>query len=424
MDLKPPRGTEDLLSPRAEAMQGLCNAATREARLYGYRYVEVPAFESTEVFARTSGESSDVVSKEMYTFEDRGGRLLTLRPEGTAGIVRAYLAKAQGLPTPFKAYTIAHMWRYGRPQAGRLREFRQFDIEIIGSADAAADVEVIAVGDGYLRGLGLARLSLELNSIGDEICRPAYREELVGYLEANRDRLRDAHKDHFRDNPLRVLDCKDESCRAVAEGAPKIVDRLCDACSAHFDLVRRRLAEQGIEFTLVPTLVRGLDYYTRTTFEWVSAVLSEGQASLGGGGRYDGLAEVLGGPPTPGVGWAIGLDRILIALAKEGGEVPGQPRLDCFVVSFGEAAAEAAGRLTRSLRGAGISADAPLEIRPLGAQLKMADRSGATFALIVGEREAASGTVTLKRLADGHQEEVPADGAVEWIRSHLLESSP
>jgi histidyl-tRNA synthetase len=424
MELKPPRGTEDLLPPRSEAMRALYDAAAREARLYGYTYVESPSFEATEVFARTSGESSDIVRKEMYTFEDRGGRLVTLRPEGTAGIVRAYLAKAQGLPTPFKAYTIGHMWRYGRPQSGRLREFRQFDIEIIGAAEPGADVEVIEVGDRYLRGLGLQGMTLELNSIGDEVCRPAYREELIAYLEANRERLRDEHRERFRENPMRVLDCKDEACRQVAGAAPKIADRLCDACQAHFDVVRKRLADLDIDFTPVSTLVRGLDYYTRTTFEWVSPFLSEGQASLGGGGRYDGLAEVLGGPATPGVGWAIGLDRILIALAKQGSEIPGQSRLDCFVVSFGEAAAEAAGRLTRSLRGAGISADAPLERRPLGAQLKMADRSGATFALIVGEREAAAGTVTLKRLADGQQEEVLADGVVEWIRSHLSGSSP
>jgi len=359
----------------------------------------------------------------MYTFEDRGGRLLTLRPEGTAGLVRAYLAKAHHLPVPFKVYTIGHMWRYGRPQAGRMREFRQFDIEIIGSAEPGADIEVIEVGDRYLHGLGLQGMTLELNSIGDEVCRPAYRQELLEYLEANRERMRDEHREHFRENPMRVLDCKDEACREVAVAAPKIADRLCGPCRTHFDMVLKGLADLDVDFMLVPTLVRGLDYYTRTTFEWVSPMLSEGQASVGGGGRYDGLAEVLGGPATPGVGWAIGLDRILIALAKEGSNVPGQPQLECFVVSFGEAAAEAAGRLTRSLHRAGISADAPLDRRPLGAQLKMADRSGAIFALIIGEREAASGTVTIKRLADGHQDEVPADGAVEWIHSHVTESS-
>jgi histidyl-tRNA synthetase len=424
MELKPPRGTEDLLPPRSEAMLALYDAAARAARLYGYTYVESPSFEATEVFARTSGESSDIVRKEMYTFEDRGGRLLTLRPEGTAGMVRAYLAKTHELPSPFKAYTIGHMWRYGRPQSGRLREFRQFDIEIIGSAEPGADIEVIEAGDRYLRGLGIQGLTLELNSIGDEVCRPAYRRELIEYLEANRERLRDEHRERFRENPMRVLDCKDEACREVAVAAPKIADRLCEACRAHFDMVRKGLADRDIDFTLVPTLVRGLDYYTRTTFEWVSPMLSEGQASVGGGGRYDGLAEVLGGPATPGVGWAIGLDRILIALAQEGGKLPGQSRLECFVVSFGEAAVEMGGRLARSLREAGISTDAPLERRPLGAQLKMADRSGATFALIVGEREAAAGTVTFKRLADGQQEEVPADGAIAWIRSHLPEPSP
>jgi histidyl-tRNA synthetase len=418
MDLKPPRGADDLLPPRSEAMRALYEAAARQARLHGYRYVETPAFEATEVFARTSGGSSDVVRKEMYTFEDRGGRTLTLRPEGTAGIVRAYLAHSHDLPSPFKAYTVEHMWRYGRPQSGRLREFRQFDIEVIGSAEPGADVEVIEVGDRYLRGLGISELSLELNSIGDEVCRPAYREELLAYLEANRANMRDEHRDRFRDNPLRVLDCKDEACRRVAVGAPKIVDRLCEPCTAHFEAVKTGLAADGVAFTLVPTLVRGLDYYTRTTFEWVSSALSEGQASIGGGGRYDGLAEVLGGPATPGVGWALGLERILLTLEKEGVDVPGQARLDCFVVSFGEAASEAGLRLLRSLRDAGISADAPLDRRPLGTQLKLADRSGARFAAIIGEREAAAGVVRIKRLSDGSQDEVATDDAAEWILAH------
>src|SRR5919109_1193726 len=268
MDLKPPRGTQDFLPPAGDQMRLLYERAASAARLFGYRYVETPAFEHTELFSRTSGQSSDIVSKEMYTFEDRGGRLLTLRPEGTAPVMRAFLNRMHDLPSPFKAFYLARMYRYGRPQAGRYREHRQFGIEVLGAAEPAADVEVITVGDRFLRDLGLSRFHLELNSLGDEKCRPAYREELLAYLRSNRDRLRDEHRDRFEENPLRVLDCKDEACRAVAENAPKMSDHLCAECREHFDAVQRGLKEEGVEAVLTPTLVRGLEYYTRTAFEF------------------------------------------------------------------------------------------------------------------------------------------------------------
>jgi histidyl-tRNA synthetase len=415
MELKPPRGTQDFLPPAGERMRALYDRAAALAGRFGYRYVETPVFEHTELFSRTSGQSSDIVMKEMYTFQDRGGRHLTLRPEGTAPVMRAYLNRVHDLPSPFKAYYLARMYRYGRPQAGRYREHRQFGIEIFGAADPSADVEVIVVGDRFLRDLGLRRFHLELNSIGDENCRPAYREELLAYLRANRDRLRDEHRDRFEENPLRVLDCKDEACRAVAHDAPKISERLCGPCREHFDAVQRGLKEEGIEATLVPTLVRGLDYYTRTAFEFVSEVLSQAQATLFGGGRYDGLAEALGGPRVPGVGYGLGLERVLLALEDEGLEPPEAQRLDAFVVAMGEEAMARAGEVIRALREAGLSAARSFEARPLKAQLRMADRAGATFALILGEREAAAGTVKLKRLSDGHEEEVGLDGAIEHI---------
>jgi histidyl-tRNA synthetase len=403
-------------------MAALASTAARTAGLFGYRPVETPAFESTELFARTSGQSSDVVQKEMYTFKDKGGRPLTLRPEGTAPVVRAYLANAHDLPLPWKVFYIEPMWRYGRPQAGRLREFRSFGIEILGSADPPADVEVIAVGERYLKQVGLSRLELQLNSIGDEVCRPAYREELIAYLEKNRDHLRDEHRDRFRENPLRVLDCKDEGCVAVAAGAPKISDRLCEPCAAHFSGVRSGLDEEGIRFVHVPTLVRGLDYYTRTTFEFVSQALHPAtQATVCGGGRYDGLAEVLGGPPTPGVGFGLGLDRVLLALEAEEKRPAEGIDLGCFVVSVGEEGREQVARVARALRDAGVPASVSLDRRPLKAQLRMADRSGARFAVIVGERETASGTVTVRRLSDGHQQELGLDEAVKWIMAQREE---
>jgi histidyl-tRNA synthetase len=398
-------------------MRALYDRAAALARLHGYRYVETPVFEATELFARTSGATSDVVSKEMYTFPDRQGRSLTLRPEGTAPVMRAYLADMQAQPTPFKAYYLARMYRYARAQKGRYREHRQFGVEVFGTDDPASDVEVIAVGDGFLRGLGLRRIELQVNSIGDETCRPAYRELLVTYLRAHRGRLTDDHRDRFEENPLRVLDCKDDACRTVAADAPRITDHLCDACREHFEGVQAGLKEEGLAPAITPTLVRGLDYYTRTAFEFVSPGLSPQQATLFGGGRYDGLAEVLGGPRVPGVGFGMGLERVLLALEQEGIDPPAEPGLAVFVVAVGDGGRARARELVRALRAAGVPADASFEDRPLKAQLKQADRTGAAFAAIVGERELESGSATLRRLADGSQEEVAFDALAERLRA-------
>jgi histidyl-tRNA synthetase len=415
VELQPPRGTDDLLPPVSDAMLGLYEAAHRIGRLYGFRYVETPTFEHTELFARTSGETSDVVTKEMYTFEDKGGRSLTLRPEQTASIVRAYLANAHDLPTPFKGYHVSAQFRHGRPQAGRLREFRAFGIETIGAAGPAADVEVIAVGDRYLRGRGLAQIELRVNSIGDAECRPAYREKLIAYLEPHEYELDEDCRTRLRTNPLRVFDCKVDGQTPLVLGAPLISEHLCQACSEHFAAVRNGLDAAEIAFVHDPRLVRGLDYYTRTAFEFVSGSLSQAQATVCGGGRYDGLAEVLGGPPTPGVGFAIGLDRVLLALREEGATLPGELGVACFVVSIGPDASQVGTRLVQDLRDAGIPAAAAFEDRPLKAQLKMADRSGAAYAVIVGEKEVAASTAILKRLSDGVQEEVPIGDVVNWL---------
>jgi histidyl-tRNA synthetase len=413
MELGPPRGTQDLLPPAGSRMRALYDRAAELARAYGYRYVETPTFESTELFARTSGETSDVVSKEMYSFVDRGDRMLTLRPEGTAPVMRAYLHQRQRLGVPFKGYYLTRMFRYSRPQAGRYREHRQFGIEVFAVEAPTADVEVIEVADAFLRSLGLQRYRLELNSIGDEVCRPAYRELLLEYLRSRRDDLRDEHRDRFEENPLRVLDCKDEACRKVAAGAPMMVDHLCDACRAHFDAVVEGVRAAGLQPVMTPTLVRGLDFYTRTAFEFVSEAMQDTgnaqQSTLFGGGRYDGLAETLGGPRVPGVGFGMGLERVLIALDDEGIEPPEEPPIAVFVVALGDAARETGRGLARDLRAAGVSADIAYEDRPLKAQLKMADHAGARFAAIVGERELAEGAVTLRRHAHGEQESVPIE---------------
>jgi histidyl-tRNA synthetase len=414
MDLSPPRGTQDFLPPEGEQMRALYERAARLARLHGFQYVETPVFESSELFQATSGQTSDIVEKEMYTFTDRGRRSLTLRPEGTAPVMRAYLHRRHDLPSPFKAFYLTRMYRYGRPQAGRFREHRQFGLEIIGALEPPADVEVIAVGDRFLRDLGLTRYEVQVNSVGDENCRPAYREELLEYLRANRERIRDEHRDRFEENPLRVLDCKDEACREVAAGAPKLIDRLCDACREHFDGVLAGLEAEGLKPVLVPTMVRGLDYYTRTAFEFVSQVLSQAQATLFGGGRYDGLAEALGGPRLPGVGFGMGLERVLLALQDEEVPPPGDTGLDVFVIGFGDGGRDRAREAIRAIRERGLTSDM-FEPRPLGAQLRMADRVGARFAVIIGYREAAAGTVTLRRMSDGEQQELGLDQAIERI---------
>jgi histidyl-tRNA synthetase len=412
MELAPPRGTQDLLPDRADAVLGLYDEAHAIARLFGFRYVETPTFEHTELFTRTSGETSDVVTKEMYTFEDKGGRSLTLRPETTASVVRAYLTHAHDLGTPFRGYYVGKQFRHGRPQAGRLREFRQFGIEVIGVEDPAADVEVLAVGERFVRERGLRDYTLQLNSIGDQTCRPAYREKLVAYFEPYRDQLDEDCRTRLARNPLRVFDCKVDGQRDFVLAAPTIADNLCDPCAAHFAAVREGLDDAGVTYELDPRLVRGLDYYTRTAFEWVSGALHAAQATVNAGGRYDGLAEELGGPATPGVGFAMGIDRVLLAMESERVAVPPARAPRCFVVAIGTDGQTAGRRLVAELRDAGVSTARSFQDRPLKAQLKMADRAGAAYVAILGEREVADGVVTLKRLDDGTQEVVPADGAV------------
>jgi histidyl-tRNA synthetase len=415
MELAPPRGTADLLPPRADAMLDLYERSHAAARRFGFRYVETPMFESTELFARTSGSTSDVVTKEMYTFEDKKGRSLTLRPETTASVVRAYLSRRHDLGSPFKAYYVGSQFRHGRPQAGRLREFRQFGVEILGVAGPAADVEVIELGDRFLRERGLRGQALHLNSIGDGTCRPAYRERLIAYFQPHLDELDEDCRTRLRSNPLRVFDCKVDGGKPVVLAAPTIADHLCEACAGHFAAVRRGLDEAGVAYELDPRLVRGLDYYTRTAFEWISGSLEAAQSTINAGGRYDGLAEELGGAPIPGVGFAMGLDRVLLVADAEGlGDAPTTAPV-CFVVAIGEPAREAGTSLVAALRDAGVPTTTALEDRPMKAQLKMADRSGARYAAILGERELAAGEVTLRRLDDGAQETLATGALVQRL---------
>lgn len=382
-----PRGTHDILPSEQPAWQFVKREFEALCELYGYRRIDTPVFEDTDLFARTSGEGSDVVTKEMYTFEDRGGRSLTLRPEPTAGIVRAYLE--HGLhrePQPQKLFTIASQYRYGRPQKGRYREFWQLDVEAIGSDDAATDAEVIQLYGALLGRLGITEYQLELNSIGDPDCRPAYLEErLKPWLAEHATSLDEATREQASRNPLRALDnlaAKPPAVRDVLRQAPAIGDSLCEPCRAHFAEVRRYLDAFGVRYELVPTLVRGLDYYTRTTWEFVGP---EGgsQSVLSGGGRYDGLAEELGGPPTPGVGFGAGIERLLIALDQAGTTAPADEGIDIFFVC-GEGADRAAvlAKLME-LRAAGVRADADFAGRSVKGQHTQAGRLGAKKVVLV-----------------------------------------
>ncbi len=416
-ELRHPPGTFDVLPADSKPWEGLVATFAGVVEAAGYGLIVTPTFEDISVFQRV-GESTDIVRKEMYDFEDKGGRHVALRPEMTASVARAYIQHRP--PVPWKAWYGGSNFRYERAQAGRYREFHQVGIEAFGSADPDLDVEVVALGWEFYAGLGITRLELLLNSLGDANCRPQYRQLLLEYLQRHRDELCDEHRERLEDNPLRVLDCKKPQCRAVTSGAPRQVDHLCDACAAHFARVRRGLEQLGVPYTIDPLLVRGLDYYTRTTFEYAGLALESAQNALGGGGRYDGLVAELGGPDTPGVGFALGVERILLAVEAEGGtaRLSRDQGIDVFVVDF--AGGETARDLTAALRAAGVRSDRAFDGRSPKAQFKAADRSGARLALVVGPDEAAGGKVGIKDLkGDGDQETVDLDGVVDEVRKRL-----
>lgn len=405
-------GTEDILPQPQRVGQDLkvadihtwqwVEATARELfQRAVYQEIRTPTFEQTALFERGIGEATDVVGKEMYTFVDKGDRSCTLRPEGTAGVVRAYIQhslQAQGGVQ--RLWYCGSMFRYERPQKGRQRQFHQIGVEVLGSADPRADVEVILLATDLLQRLGLKNLTFNLNSVGDRDDRQRYREALVNYLTPFKADLDADSQDRLSRNPLRILDSKDEKTQAIAAEAPSILDYLGDTSKRHFDRVLAQLSDLGIEFVLNPRLVRGLDYYTHTAFEIQSSDLGA-QATVCGGGRYDGLVQELGGPVTPAVGWAIGLERLTLLLAQL--QTVSAPSPDLYVVSRGEAAEANALKLAQALRQQGISVDLDLSGSAFGKQFKRADRSGAAACLILGDEEAAQGTVQLKWLRSGEQ---------------------
>ncbi len=420
MAFQAPKGVSEYVPPRSALFTEASEAFATSARRACYGAVETAVFEDTALFVRGVGESSDVVRKEMYSFETRGGDQITLRPEFTAGVVRAVLQyNLHKGPLPVKVFTSGPAFRYERPQAGRYRQFYQFDLEAIGTEDPTVDAETIAVAWDAYQSLGLRQYTLLLNSLGDKTCRPVYREALQKFLRALD--LDEETRQRIEINPLRVLDDKRPEVRAQLANAPVMTDYLCAECKAHYDTVRGLLDDLGIPFTDAPRLVRGLDYYTRTTYEFDHALLGA-QSGIGGGGRYDGLSEDIGGPPLPGIGFAVGLDRIVLAMEAEraaAGAETTPAACQVFGVPLGAEAHADVLTLMTNLRRAGVNADMAFGARGLKGALRAADRSGAAFAVLIGAEERRAGTVSIKDLKTGDQRDVAATQATDWLIERL-----
>jgi histidyl-tRNA synthetase len=414
-----PRGTSDILPAEQPYWRYVEKTAADVATLYGYRRIDTPVFEETGLFTRGVGEGTDIVEKEMYTFEDKGGKSITLRPEGTAPVCRAYIQHGLHNQTqPIKLYYLAPIFRYERPQAGRLREHHQFGVEAIGDAGPALDVEVIDMAWRLYRRLGLTGLTLQLNSIGCRVCRPAYLANLREYYTSKAAGLCDDCQARLERNPLRLLDCKQSSCQPVAGAAPASTDYLCPDCAAHFSGLKKYLERLEIPFTVNHRLVRGLDYYTRTVFE-VQPVEEKGQSSIGAGGRYDDLIESLGGPPTPAIGFGVGIERVILNLKRQNVSIPEPPLLRALVAYTGAGAAEVAIRIAAALREKGIGAVAAAGGKSLKAQLRQANALGVAYTVIIGEEEVKTGAAVLRSMTDASQRTVPLQDIIAAINSNL-----
>ncbi|HIV03250.1 MAG TPA: histidine--tRNA ligase [Candidatus Aphodoplasma excrementigallinarum] len=413
---KAPRGTNDILASDSYKWQYIEEKARDLCRRFGYGEIRTPTFEHTELFLRGVGDTTDVVEKQMYTFEDKGNRSITLRPEGTASAARAYIEHNLGAqPLPVKLFYLIPCFRYEKPQAGRLREFHQFGVEVFGSQAPTVDAEIISLAMLFLSELGLQELALNINSIGCPTCRKAYNEVLIAYFKEHYDELCDTCKSRLERNPLRILDCKSPICGALAKKAPKLIDYLCSGCREHFDAVKTALDGMGIAYTVDPDIVRGLDYYTKTVFEITSNDIGS-QSAVCGGGRYDGLIEELGGAPTPGIGFALGIERLLMVMEQKGlsfGEVE-PPKL--YVASIGAAADAYAETLVYHLRKNGISCEKDRMGRSLKAQMKYADKSGYQYTVVLGDDEIAQKKAVLKRMSDGESVTVELDEIENYLK--------
>jgi len=414
-----PRGTSDILPQEQAYWRYVEHRAVRLCELYGYQRIDTPAFEDLGLFSRSIGEGTDIVEKEMYTFEDKGGNQLTLRAEGTAPVCRAYLEHGMhNLPQPVKLYYVAPIFRYERPQAGRYREHYQFGCEALGDSAPALDAEVIDLAWQFFISLGLRRLTLKLNSIGCRQCRPEYLATLKSYYSGHIQKLCRDCKTRLKRNPLRLLDCKQPQCQAVADSAPKSSDYLCPDCEEHFSRLRGYLERIGLPFEVSHRLVRGLDYYTRTVFE-IQPESEGAQSTLGGGGRYDDLISELGGRPTPAIGFATGMERIILNLKKQGVTVPALPRPRVFVAYVGDEARDEAVKLAARLRRVGISVIGAVGDKSLKAQLRQANNLAASYAVIIGDEEIKTGKVVLRDMATSEQETITVTQLLERLRSAL-----
>ena len=407
------KGTNDVLPADSHTWQFVEGKMLETAALYGFNEIRVPVFEHTEVFLRSVGDTTDVVQKEMYTFDDKGGRSITLRPELTAGVIRS--AIENGLVNgalPVKVCYVGGCYRYEKPQAGRLREFHQFGVECIGAAAPNADAEVIALARQVLSSIGIEKISLEINSIGCPECRKAYHAALKEYFSQNIEELCGTCKDRLERNPMRILDCKSPICSEIASKAPVVLDYLCDECREHFEKVKQHLTAMNIEFTVNPHIVRGLDYYTRTVFEFVSGDIGA-QSTVCGGGRYDGLISQMGGPKVPSLGFAMGIERLMLVLKNQNVELPEAKKTDLYIAALGEKAQLKATELCAALRSEGYKTETDICARGLKAQMKFADKIGAKFSMVLGDDEIDCGEATLKDMADGSMRKIKLSEIVE-----------
>lgn len=403
------KGTKDVLPKDIHKNQYIEATALDVASKFGYKEIRTPVFEHTELFQRGVGDTTDVVQKEMYTFDDKGGRSITLRPEGTAGAVRSFLENGlcnEALPQ--KVCYLISCYRYEKPQAGRLREFHQFGVECFGTASPLADAEIIALAKSIFDTLGVRDLSLEINSIGCPKCRAEYHKALKEYFASRKDELCDTCKGRLDRNPMRILDCKSPICHEIAQGAPVVIDYLCDECKEHFEKVQKYLDAQNIEYKINPQIVRGLDYYTKTVFEFVSNSIGA-QGTVCGGGRYDGLVEELGGQHTASLGFAMGLERLMLLMEAQGCEFPQAEKPDLFIVALGEKATLKAVEIAKDMREEGFSALLDLNQRSVRAQMKYADKLGAKFNVVIGDNEVENKIAKLKNMQTGEETEINLD---------------
>lgn len=411
-----PRGTQDILPQEWPYWNFVLSQAEDVARRFGYRRIETPTFGETSLFSRTSGAGSDVVAKEMYTFRDRDDRDLTLRPEGTAPVMRAYLQYGMSRqPQPVKLYYIERMYRYDKPQAGRFREHHQFGCEAIGVEDAYVDVEMISLLVEFHQQLGLRDIALHINTIGDQNCRPRFVRDLVQYLRGHESSLAERDRERLETNPLRVLDSKETSTQPILASAPNMVDYLCETCRVHWDKLLHGLGLLGIAYEIDPRLVRGLDYYTRTVFEFIPSSRAGAQSTIDAGGRYDALSEAMGGPPIFGVGFGAGIERLIISVKENASEITDNQALDAYVVHSGAGTEDTALLLANQMRQQGLSADMAFGQASLKSQMRRAGAAEARFAAIIGEDEAAANSVTLRDLATHAQQTVECDAVAEIV---------